>query len=247
VVAVGLSFGPRIKVAGEVVGIGPWAALSALPLVGSALPIRLTMYVALAAGLLAALALADRRSVARWSLALAAVVTTVPNLQLAQWSSEVPRSTFFAERRYERHLPRGSNTLVLPYGPAGWSMLWQAEASFSFRLVGGHFGLRVTPAEREWRDVYQELGSGRLRPQRLRSFLAAHDIDVVVVAPGTRGRVRRTVEAAVGAEPVHALDALVYRVRPETPGHASPEAGSRDSGGRISFQKTVVSHGRPSG
>lgn len=209
--AVVLSFGTRIKVAGAVVGIGPWAALAPLPIVGSALPIRLTMYVALIAGLLVSLALADRPSVLRWFLAAAGIVATLPNLQLAQWSSDVPRPRFFAEGRYERYMPEGSTALVFPYGPAGWSMLWQAEAAFSFRIVGGHFGLRVTPAEETWRDVYEGLGTGRLSPQRLRVFLSAHDVDVVVVAPGTRGGVRRVVEAAVGSPPSHSLDTLVYR------------------------------------
>jgi hypothetical protein len=212
VAAVALSLGTRVKVAGEVIGIGPWAAMAPLPIVGSALPIRLTMYTALLAGLLIALALADRRSIARWLLAVAGIVATLPNLQLAQWSSDVSRPQFLGEGRYERHIPEGSIALVLPYGPAGWSMLWQAEADFKFRIVGGHFGLRVTPPEEEWRDVYEQLGTGSVPPDRLRSFLLAHDVDVVVVAPGTRGRARRAVEAAMGSPPEHVLDVLVYRV-----------------------------------
>ncbi|MGH3102811.1 MAG: hypothetical protein ACRDN6_01780, partial [Gaiellaceae bacterium] len=214
VAAVFLSLGTRVKVAGEVIGIGAWAAFAPLPVIGSALPIRLTMYTALLAGLLVALALGDRRSLARWVLAAAGVIATLPNLHQAQWSSDVPPATFFTEDRYARYMPADSTALVLPYGPAGWSMLWQAEAGFRFRIVGGHFGLRVTPAEEEWRDVYESLGTGRVPPSRLRSFLDAHDVDVVVVAPGTRGRARRAVEAAVDSPPAHALDALVYSIRP---------------------------------
>ncbi|HEX6724102.1 MAG TPA: hypothetical protein VF073_02555 [Gaiella sp.] len=214
--AVVLSLGTRIKVAGEVVGIGPWAALAPFPVVGSALPIRLTMYVALVAGLLVALALADRASIGRWLLAAAGIVATLPNLGLAQWSSEVPRPSFFAENRYQQDIPEGSTVLVLPYGPAGWSMLWQAEARFSFRLVGGHFGLRVTPTEERWRDVYEALGTGRVSPKRLRSFLTAHNVDIVVVAPGTSARARRAIDAAAGLQPAHSLDALVYRLHPRS-------------------------------
>ena len=210
--AVLLSFGTRIKVAGEVVGIGPWDLLARLPVVGSALPVRLTLYTALLAGLLVALALTDRRSAARWALAAVGMVALLPDLGLPRWSSDVPRPLFFADDRSERHLPEGATALVLPYGPSGWSMLWQAETDFHFRLVGGHFALRVTPPEEEWRDVYESLGIGAVEPSRLRAFLAAHDVDVVVVAPGTRGRVRRAVEAAVGAPPVHVADAQVFTV-----------------------------------
>lgn len=230
VAGVVLSLGTRVKVAGEVIGIGPWAAFAPLPVVGSALPIRMTMYTALLASLLVALALADRRSVVRWFLAGAGVIATLPNVQLAQWSSDVPRSDFLAENRYRQHIPEDSIALVLPYGPAGWSMLWQAEARFSFRMVGGHFGLRVTPMEEEWRDVYETVGRGSVRPLRLRSFLEAHDVDVVLVAPGTRGRARRAVEAAVGSPPAQALDTLVYRVGLSSSSapledHVSPRAG----------------------
>jgi hypothetical protein len=91
-------------------------------------------------------------------------------------------------------------------------MLWQAEAGFGFRLVGGHFGLRVTPSEEEWRDVYDRLGTGSISPRRLRAFLEAHDVDVVIVAAGTHTRVRRAVAAAVGAPPERVRDVLVYRI-----------------------------------
>lgn len=208
-----LSLGARIKVAGLVVGIGPWSLLARLPFVDSALPIRLTMYAALFLGLLVAIALRDRTSVARWAAAVIGIVAMMPNVQLPTWSSDVPRPRFFATERYRQYVPERATTLVLPYGPAGWSMLWQAEADFRFRIIGGHFALRVTPSEERWRDVYEGLGAGGIPPHRLRAFLKAHDVDVVVVAPGTRGRVRRVVEAAVGSPPIHARDVLVYQVR----------------------------------
>ncbi|HSL65587.1 MAG TPA: hypothetical protein VK874_13110 [Gaiellaceae bacterium] len=210
--AVVLSLGTRVRVAGEVLVPAPWTLVARVPVVGSALPARLTLYAALFAGLLVALALSDRRSTVRWLLVLAGVAATLPNLHLDRWSSDVPRPAFFERGGDERHLPSGSTALVLPYGPAGWSMLWQAETSFRFRMVGGHFGLRVTPSEDRWRDVYEGLGLGTVAAPRLRRFLATHDVDVVVVTPGTRGRARRMVEAAVGAPPVRTLDALVYRL-----------------------------------
>ena len=181
-----LSLGTRVKVAGFIVGIGPWTLLSWLPVVGSALPVRLTVYTALFAGILIAVALADRPSTARWALAACGIAATLPNLHLPTWESKVQRPAFFASGRYATALPHNSTVLVLPYGPAGWSMLWQAEAAFRFRLVGGHFALRVTPQEEHWRDVYTRLGSGRVAPARLRAFLVAHGVSRVVVAPGPR-------------------------------------------------------------
>lgn len=222
VVTIVLSLGTRPKIAGEVFAIGPWALAAPLPVVGSALPARFTLYAALLTGMLVALALVDRRSSVRWGLAIAGIVLTLPNLGLPQWSSPVPRPQFFELARDEKYIPNQATALVFPYGPAGWSMLWQAEAAFRFKLVGGHFALRVTPAEHEWRDVYESLNVGRVAPQRLRAFLASHCVDVVVVTPGTRGSARRAVEAAVGGPPAHVSDSLVYSLRPGEAGSGAP-------------------------
>lgn len=209
-----LSLGTRVKVAGTVVGIGPWTVLARLPLVGSALPVRLTLYTSLFAGLLAALALADRSSKLRWVLATCGIVATLPNLQLPTWHSPVPQPAVFTDGRYRDAIPRNSTVLVLPYGPAGWSMLWQAESHFRFRIVGGHFALRVTPEERAWSDVYAGLGTGRVTPERLRAFLTAHGVSRIVVAPGTRPGARRLARVAAGTAGRAYADAVVYTLEP---------------------------------
>jgi hypothetical protein len=93
-------------------------------------------------------------------------------------------------------------------------LLWHAESGMAFRLVGGHFGIRVIPPEREWADVYEGLGTGRVSPVRLRTFLTAHRVRCIVVAPGTRPRAERVVAAAVDNLPVGSADTRVYLVEP---------------------------------
>jgi hypothetical protein len=126
----------------------------------------------------------------------------------------VPSPAFFRTASGERQINPGETVLVLPYGAAGWSLLWQAEDGFRYRLVGGHFGRRVTPAERSWSDVYLALGpgpsSGAVRA-RFARFLTAHHVSEIVVAPHTTFRVRRLV-SSLGIRPVRADDVLVYRV-----------------------------------
>ncbi|HEY6962838.1 MAG TPA: hypothetical protein VI408_13195 [Gaiellaceae bacterium] len=200
-----LALGTRVKIAGTVVFVGPWTVLARLPVVGSALPVRLTLYTSLLAGLLVAFALADRPSRLRSALAVLGVCATLPNLALPTWHSRVPRAP---------SVPDGATALVLPYGPAGWSMLWQAEDGFRYRLVGGHFALRVTPQERRWRDVYTGVNGGRVTPRRFRAFLAAHAVTAIVVAPGTRRGARRLVAAVARTPPRPAGDSLVYDVTP---------------------------------
>ena len=192
---------------------GPWSVLAPLPVAGSATPARLTMYTAMFGGLLAALALTDRTNVFRWSLAVIGIVATLPNFHLPSWTADVQRPAFFASGCDARYLPPGSTALVFPYGPAGWSMLWQGESGFRYRLVGGHFAVRIVPGEGGWEDVYKGLLYGGVSPRRFRSFLNAHGVDVVVVAPGTSGRVRREIQAAIAEPPVQVLDSLVYELR----------------------------------
>jgi hypothetical protein len=234
-VAVVLSLGTRPKFAGVDVGYGPWLAFAHLPVLESALPARLTLYASLFAALLIALALADRPPRWAWGLALLGILSTLPNPHLAQWSSAVPRPTFFSANRDAAHLRADETVLLLPYGPSGWSMLWQAEERFRFRIVGGHFALRVTPPEERWRDVYEGLSNGRVRAARLRPFLIEHDVDVVVVTPGTRPGTRRALERAAGGPDVHAGDAAVYRL-----GQAD-RMRSRRSSGRSRKRRRVCS------
>lgn len=225
-VTAALALGTRVKVAGTVIGIGPWDVLARLPLVGSALPVRLTVYTSLFFALLVAIALADRPGLLRWALAVVGVAAMLPNLALPTWHSSVPQPAFFAHGA--RALPRGSTALVLPYGAAGWSMLWQAETRFRFTLVGGHFALKVTPQERAWADVYDGLGTGRVTPARLRSFLAAHRVDEVLVARGARPGVLRLVRAARLGPARRALDVTVYDTRALTSARpARPTASTR--------------------
>jgi hypothetical protein len=212
-----LSLGTRVKIAGAVVGVGPWAVLARLPVVGSALPVRLTLYASLLAGVLVALALAESSTRLCWALALCGIAATLPNLQLPTWSSPVPQPTLFAGAHAARAIPRGSTVLALPYGPAGWSMLWQAESGFRFALVGGHFALRVTPQERRWQDVYLGINGGRVTPRRLRAFLAAHRVDEIVVAPGARPGARRLVRVVGGTGRTFG-DTTLYRVGGRPPG-----------------------------
>jgi hypothetical protein len=216
------SFGSRIRVGGRIVGVGPWEVPAKLPVSDGALPVRLTMLVALCAGLVCSLWLAERggRSAARWALVLVGVVALLPTFSQRLWTSEVPRSTFFETHRYERYLRPGETALVLPYGPAGWSLLWQAETGMRFRMVGGHLGVRTTLAEALWEPVYRALSTGALPaagPGSVRRFLTTHGVDAIVVGPGARPKVQRLVRRVLpSVVPARSSDALVYRLSPLT-------------------------------
>ena len=128
----------------------------------------------------------------------------------------MPRPAFFAESRFTAYLHPNERVLVFPYGPVGWSMLWEAEAHLRFHLVGGYLGPRTTPSERRWYALYHGFAGGPLPAHagaRFRAFLAAHDVRWVIVAPGSKPKVAKLVRA-LGIAPIRDRDALLYRVSP---------------------------------
>jgi hypothetical protein len=208
--------GSEVRLAGHSLLPAPWRVFAALPLTRTILPVRFTVFLTLAFAMIAASA-AARQVAGRftWLLVVLALVLLLPNPAGRRWDSQVPNPRFFGTNLYRSSVAPGETVLSLPYGAAGWSLYWQAEDDFRYRLVGGHFGRVTTPQESVWRDVYDSFGFRAKRvvaPSRFRAFLRTHGVDVVTVAAGTRLRVRRLVET-LGVQPVRRGDVLVYRLR----------------------------------
>jgi hypothetical protein len=211
------SLGSTIRFGGEGIVPGLWELFAHLPISGSALPGRLTLFVTLAVALCLAVWLAEAgshgRSV-RWLLVLAGVLFVFPNPSSARWRSEVPNPVFFKTTAYQRYLKPGDVVLVLPLSGAGWSDLWQAEDGFRYRLVGGHFMGDVTLREKPWKTVYYALGpKPPLRSPRpiLWRFLRAHGVREIVVAPGVKAHVLGMI-GSLGLTPQASGGVLVYRL-----------------------------------
>jgi hypothetical protein len=207
-----LACGPYIRAAGRVVGLGPWWLFTRLPAAQNALPVRLTMYLWLVAAVIIALWLARGSGLARWALALLAVIAILPNPGRGLWTADVPRTAFFSRHAFERYLRPNEPVLVFPYGPGGWSMLWQAETHFRFHMVGGYLVPR--PQEERWRRLYLGFGYRPLPANAtalLRRFVAEHRLRWVVVANGSRFKVWSLVES-LGVKPISVADVSLYRV-----------------------------------
>lgn len=208
------ALGPWVRLAGTTVLPGPGQLLARLPVAESALPVRLTLFVSLLAALVCALWLAERQaSVLRWLTAALAVVALVPTPSRAFWTSDVERSCFFASGHAQRVFAPDDILLVLPYGAAGWSMLWQAEADFGYRMAGGRLG-NLPPGEQRWLPLLRALAGAKHppgAPAELSRFVRTHGVDAIVVVPSqTRDAPERLVET-LGIEPDRVCDALVYR------------------------------------
>ncbi len=159
VVSYALSLGSPISIAGHATGIGgPFALLARVPVLQDIEPVRFSMFTALffavvlatgldrlrfpaaaasAAGALAARAgAAWRRPVLAALVGLAALLPLVPRWPYP--AGPVVTPAFFTTPAVAR-IPSGSVVVTFPY-PAHYrneAMVWQAEASIRFRLLGG--------------------------------------------------------------------------------------------------------------
>ena len=185
-----LSLGPSLHFAGVATGIWlPWRLTLHLPLIHQALPTRLSMYVALAAGLTAALWLSSARSglerAGRFTLAMLACVCLVPKPIAARWTA-LPIQPFFEPENVVRSLGRDANVLIFPYGYAGPSMIWQWQSGMRFSQSGGYLG--PTPPSTATLPAVKSFYTGVVGPDfanDISGFCVAHKVSAILIAPGT--------------------------------------------------------------
>jgi len=227
-----LSLGPILTAGGRPVMTLPFA-MSRLPVFGSALPARMSLFAALAAACLCALWLAQPgRSWLRALVAVIVVVSLLPNFWAGSrlagawsnsaafgWSSDRVSNGFVADRSWQRTIEPGSTVLVLPTGDRTPASYWQAETGMRFRLavpatpfvppaIGG------SPVVSGLVDNDLPALAGRaLASARLRAFLIADHVSDVVVAAPIGARWRGIVATATATRPSKAGTTDVYPVR----------------------------------
>ena len=171
-----LSLGERLHVAGSDTDVPlPFALVSALPVLHNLAAVRLSLYVVLCAALVLAVALDRLHADGRLRAAVALPVAALCGLPLVPawpYSYEPARTpAYFTSAAVER-VPEGSLALTYPVPryPSSSPMLWQAEAGFRYRSVGGYV---ITPRPdgrgtfaggvTAWERVVGQAPAGRLR------------------------------------------------------------------------------------
>jgi hypothetical protein len=94
------------------------------------------------------------------------------------------------------------------------SMLWQAQASFYFRMASGHFG--APPAAYLALPIVKQLRANQPEPgaaPALRSFIVGHGVGAIVQDPHWSSSWTRVLRR-LGLKGVRAGGVLVYRVPP---------------------------------
>jgi hypothetical protein len=137
-----LSLGTPISVNGHMVGHGPWALVSRVPLLGGAQPVRLSLLTALmVAGLIAWLVAQQRGG---WRVVAATATSGLVLLPLwpahLHQADSIPTTPAFFTSRGVDEIPSGATTVVLPQAefPHVDAMVFQIRSHLRFDLVGGY-------------------------------------------------------------------------------------------------------------
>ncbi len=148
VVAWVLSLGERLHIAGTATDVPlPYAVVAALPVLHNMAAVRLSLYVVLCAAVVLAVALDRLHAAGRLRAAVGLPVgalCALPLLPAWPYSYEAARTpAYFTTAAVER-VPEGSLALTYPVPryPTSAPMLWQAQADFRYRSVGGYV---ITP------------------------------------------------------------------------------------------------------
>jgi hypothetical protein len=189
-----LAAGTALHVDGRRLVALPWALAVHLPVLDHVAPMRMTVYVSLAAAVAVALWIAwtpGRLYPRPYVLPALAIVSVLPALwHFPTFGAERPtRPAFFAQRLDETCLRPGETIAVLPLG--GDSLVWQAESGFRFRLAGN--GLQPYSAKVASNDfdadpiVHALTWVDYARPtmDTLLAFAALHGVDRFVVVSGS--------------------------------------------------------------
>ena len=211
-----LMLGAHLHIAGYPTVPLPWELIDRLPLLFEVIPVRLGIYVFLIIAVMLALWLAQPHSrrigAAKWAVAVLAVLMLVPNVGSGLWRSRPEMVRFFATAEYRRVLRSGDTVLALPWGPNGYSMLWQAETEMRFRMAGGYLGALV-PADYRREPILPAFSDPRIAPTPadLQAFLVRHDVDAAVVDAANPQQWPRAL-GALGLRPVSLGGVLFYKI-----------------------------------
>jgi hypothetical protein len=178
--------GPYLRLRGASYAPLPWKAVVGLPVLDNVLPARFSMFVALAAAVIAASWAAGRAP--RWAraaLPIAAIVLTVPAFWQEHWHEKPDRPAFFTTDLDRACLPPEATVLALPTPAVSGAMLWQAEAGFRFRLATASLS-PVVPRGLPDRATAVALGNDEVPPggaAAVLRFAAAQRADAILVDP----------------------------------------------------------------
>jgi hypothetical protein len=133
------TLGPVLHVNGKALLPLPWLLAMPAPLLNNALPARFSAYLFLVLAIITAqwLARHNGSKTPRWMVATVAVASILPVFPMTPYAVRDSLPQFFTRRLHKTFISQKEIVLILPFAAAGYSLLWQAEADFAFRIPQG--------------------------------------------------------------------------------------------------------------
>lgn len=175
VVAFVLSLGARLVIVGTPTIPLPWRLFEELPLIDLAIPARIFAYATLAAAVAAALWIGGGdRPRTRLVVVIAAAALLLPVQDGSYWRTALERPAGILTGSATAGIADDDVVLVLPYGPRGQGMLWQAGDDLRWRQAGSYSAAAIPSAYADFpimTDLYRDQPSVDA-PRELARFLA---------------------------------------------------------------------------
>lgn len=163
----------------------PWWPATHLPVLGLMIPSRFALFTALAVSILVSCWVATSRyRFVAWGLAAASVAFLWPAVGRHYWRYSKPLPALFTQARYSGVITAHDLALIVPVGPKGYSMLWQAEAGLRFRMASGYLPPPESPNPYKQDPIYPMLSLGHSVPNvetAAQRFVTSHHVTVAVV------------------------------------------------------------------
>jgi hypothetical protein len=208
-----IALGPIIHVNGIDRAPSVWLPALVVPIVNNALPARFVLYAFLTLSVIVTLWLCDsrRQATTRWVAAIFALISVLPGPV-----PEVPATLpFFTQQSYREYLSPNETIAVLPFGPYGEAMKWQAQSNFYFRVAGGYFSF-IPHEYAAWPIVVALMAQDPYIPgygDQFKAFLAAHAVSTLLVTESAYPKYAK-LAAALEVPPIHVGGVVLFRLTP---------------------------------
>jgi hypothetical protein len=210
------ALGKTLLIDGHTVIPMPWSLVSKLPLLGTVVPLRFTMYVWLIVAVMVAMWLqagSGRGRLVRWGLVATATAMLLPDVLAPYWHAPVREPAVFADGGYRRSVQPGETVLIVD--DLAQAMFLQAQARMYFRMAEGYTGLHPCGFQDE--PLLKRFIAGSVGPAdagAVRAFMGSHDVAAVIVTPEGGDASPSTVRLldTMGFPVSRIGEVLVYRV-----------------------------------
>ena len=182
------TLGPVLHFNGKAILPLPWLLAMPVPLLNNAIPARFTVYLFLIFAAMTSLWLARGGfRIWRWVMAISAVFSIFPVMPMTPYAARDSLPPFFARHLYKAHLSNGEIALILPFAESGYSLWWQAEANFYFRMPQGRLIANlIPPAFARWPIIPALADDNPDIPgasEQFAAFLSHYSIRTVLIDP----------------------------------------------------------------